>query len=133
MKVWKKGIIVTLAVCSMLTLAVSVAAAPAHPKPMPRVVKVAVVGTYDSTSQTITFTATSPRRGSAFTDSWTGATKVVTIFDEATGTYISTATVDASLASSGATFSANYTITMTAGRRGVVSFNGAGFATVTIP
>ncbi len=133
MKIWKKGVIVTLAVCGVLLLAVSVSAGPPHGKPKPMLVKVSVVGAYDSVSKTVTFTATSPRRGSAFTDSWTGATLVGTTFNPAMGSYVSTATVDASTASSGDTFTAGYAITMTAGRSRAVTFSGAGAATVTIP
>ncbi len=76
---------------------------------------------------TLEVTATTLKHGSAFTDSWSGATKVSTVL-ASDGYYVSKATF---MAGSPGTHRVTYNITMVAGNSHV-SWEGTGATTITV-
>lgn len=116
-----------LILVALVSLTVLLASAFADSLPQAVGVSVAPIVTGVQVGQTLEVTATTLKHGSAYTDSWAGATKASTELSS-DGYYVSKATFTAG---SPGTHNVTYKITMVAGKSDV-SWEGTGTTTITV-
>lgn len=121
----KKMLLCSLVFVFIFTMSMGVLSAPA---PKIAAVTLSASAINVTLGQTVTLTAATLKQGSSYSDSWSGATKISTMLDEATGSYISTAAFSAATPG---TYTISYSITMGAGKS-TVAFNGADSITITV-
>lgn len=121
----KKIFSIVLVLVFVLTMSIGAFAAPA-PKTAP--VSLTASALTVKVGETVSLEAVTLKQGSDFTDSWTGATKGITVLNTATGYYVSKASFSAAVPG---TYTIKYDIIMTAGKSNV-SFVGTANVTITV-
>ena len=121
----KKLLSIALVFVFIATMSIGVYAAPA---PKVATVSLSASELTVNVNEPVALTAATLKQGSSFTDSWTGAEKVATVLNTATGYYASTSTFKASTAGE---YTITYDIAMNAGKSGV-TFIGSNSITITV-